>query len=148
MISQYERDDIIWKQKRIGVRGVGARRSRLINYRQCIVCTGYGIYFGFVAAFVWLNVMCVDIWWTFGWVLSSNSINIAANILKLFSLILLIKDTLTTLHYVKYFMQKKYCATYPSLPSESDMTSKPSRNETVPFLTTGNRISNIASGDG
>ncbi|XP_039764754.1 probable G-protein coupled receptor Mth-like 3 isoform X2 [Pararge aegeria] len=32
------------------------------------VCTlfGYGIYFGFVAAFAWLNVMCFDIWWTFG----------------------------------------------------------------------------------
>ncbi|KAJ2953558.1 hypothetical protein O0L34_g1159 [Tuta absoluta] len=27
---------------------------------------GYGIYFGFVAAFFWLNVMCFDIWWTFG----------------------------------------------------------------------------------
>ncbi|CAK1603263.1 unnamed protein product [Parnassius mnemosyne] len=27
---------------------------------------GYGIYFGFVAAFAWLNVMCFDIWWTFG----------------------------------------------------------------------------------
>ncbi|KAL4704062.1 hypothetical protein ACJJTC_001984 [Scirpophaga incertulas] len=27
---------------------------------------GYGIYFGFVAAFAWLNVMCLDIWWTFG----------------------------------------------------------------------------------
>ncbi|KAJ0181769.1 hypothetical protein K1T71_002491 [Dendrolimus kikuchii] len=33
-----------------------------------VFCTmlGYGIYFGFVAAFVWLNVMCLDIWWTFG----------------------------------------------------------------------------------
>ncbi|XP_059048897.1 G-protein coupled receptor Mth2-like isoform X2 [Achroia grisella] len=33
-----------------------------------LICTllGYGIYFGFVAAFAWLNVMCVDIWWTFG----------------------------------------------------------------------------------
>ncbi|OWR44933.1 G-protein coupled receptor Mth2 [Danaus plexippus plexippus] len=32
------------------------------------ICTmlGYGIYFGFVAAFAWLNVMCFDIWWTFG----------------------------------------------------------------------------------
>lgn len=32
------------------------------------LCTllGYGIYFGFVAAFAWLNVMCLDIWWTFG----------------------------------------------------------------------------------
>ncbi|XP_075992177.1 putative G-protein coupled receptor Mth-like 3 isoform X2 [Anticarsia gemmatalis] len=32
------------------------------------VCTllGYGIYFGFVSAFFWLNVMCFDIWWTFG----------------------------------------------------------------------------------
>ncbi|CAH0603223.1 unnamed protein product [Chrysodeixis includens] len=32
------------------------------------MCTllGYGIYFGFVAAFAWLNVMCFDIWWTFG----------------------------------------------------------------------------------
>ncbi|KAM3959026.1 uncharacterized protein ACR2FA_006865 [Aphomia sociella] len=32
------------------------------------VCTllGYLIYFGFVAAFAWLNVMCIDIWWTFG----------------------------------------------------------------------------------
>ncbi|XP_013200504.1 G-protein coupled receptor Mth2 [Amyelois transitella] len=31
-------------------------------------CTllAYGIYFGFVAAFAWLNVMCFDIWWTFG----------------------------------------------------------------------------------
>ncbi|XP_014358498.2 G-protein coupled receptor Mth2 isoform X1 [Papilio machaon] len=27
---------------------------------------GYGIYFGFMAAFGWLNVMCFDIWWTFG----------------------------------------------------------------------------------
>ncbi|CAH2104763.1 unnamed protein product [Euphydryas editha] len=33
-----------------------------------LICTllGYGIYFGFVAAFSWLNVMCFDIWWTFG----------------------------------------------------------------------------------
>ncbi|XP_030021394.1 probable G-protein coupled receptor Mth-like 3 isoform X2 [Manduca sexta] len=33
-----------------------------------VTCTllGYGIYFGFVAAFAWLNVMCFDIWWTFG----------------------------------------------------------------------------------
>ncbi|CAH0726639.1 unnamed protein product, partial [Brenthis ino] len=32
------------------------------------ICTflGYAIYFGFVAAFAWLNVMCFDIWWTFG----------------------------------------------------------------------------------
>ncbi|CAK1549824.1 unnamed protein product [Leptosia nina] len=32
------------------------------------ICTllGYGIYFGFVGAFAWLNVMCFDIWWTFG----------------------------------------------------------------------------------
>ncbi|XP_053615799.1 G-protein coupled receptor Mth2-like isoform X2 [Plodia interpunctella] len=33
-----------------------------------VTCTllAYGIYFGFVAAFAWLNVMCFDIWWTFG----------------------------------------------------------------------------------
>ncbi|CAH0404745.1 unnamed protein product [Chilo suppressalis] len=35
------------------------------------VALGYGIYFGFVAAFTWLNVMCLDIWWTFGKVNSS-----------------------------------------------------------------------------
>ncbi|CAG9784495.1 unnamed protein product [Diatraea saccharalis] len=35
------------------------------NENLC-VALGYGIYFGFVAAFAWLNVMCLDIWWTFG----------------------------------------------------------------------------------
>ncbi|XP_061707897.1 probable G-protein coupled receptor Mth-like 3 isoform X2 [Cydia pomonella] len=30
------------------------------------VLFGYMIYFGFVSAFAWLNVMCLDIWWTFG----------------------------------------------------------------------------------
>ncbi|CAH4003471.1 unnamed protein product [Pieris brassicae] len=33
---------------------------------QTCTMLGYGIYFGFVAAFAWLNVMCFDIWWTFG----------------------------------------------------------------------------------
>jgi hypothetical protein len=27
---------------------------------------GYFIYFTFLTAFTWLNVMCFDIWWTFG----------------------------------------------------------------------------------
>ncbi|XP_034825174.1 probable G-protein coupled receptor Mth-like 3 isoform X1 [Maniola hyperantus] len=34
--------------------------------KQLCTLFGYGIYFGFVAAFAWLNVMCFDIWWTFG----------------------------------------------------------------------------------
>ncbi|XP_063529721.1 probable G-protein coupled receptor Mth-like 3 isoform X1 [Cydia strobilella] len=36
-----------------------------VENHLCVVF-GYMIYFGFVAAFAWLNVMCVDIWWTFG----------------------------------------------------------------------------------
>ncbi|KAI8427739.1 hypothetical protein MSG28_002168 [Choristoneura fumiferana] len=36
-----------------------------IEPNYCVLF-GYSIYFGFVAAFAWLNVMCLDIWWTFG----------------------------------------------------------------------------------
>ncbi|XP_021189219.2 probable G-protein coupled receptor Mth-like 3 [Helicoverpa armigera] len=39
--------------------------SRVPDDTACTLL-GYGIYFGFVAAFAWLNVMCFDIWWTFG----------------------------------------------------------------------------------
>uniref|UniRef100_A0A1E1WU03 G-protein coupled receptors family 2 profile 2 domain-containing protein n=2 Tax=Pectinophora gossypiella TaxID=13191 RepID=A0A1E1WU03_PECGO len=39
---------------------------------------GYGIYFGFVAAFFWLNVMCFDIWWTFGSVRTVQSMRKAS----------------------------------------------------------------------
>ncbi|CAG9099609.1 unnamed protein product [Plutella xylostella] len=44
---------------------VSVQRARIEN---TVVCTmlGYGMYFGFVSAFAWLNVMCLDIWWTFG----------------------------------------------------------------------------------
>ncbi|XP_072936445.1 probable G-protein coupled receptor Mth-like 3 [Epargyreus clarus] len=35
------------------------------NVLECTVL-GYAIFFGFTAAFAWLNVMCFDIWWTFG----------------------------------------------------------------------------------
>ncbi|XP_026487725.1 probable G-protein coupled receptor Mth-like 3 isoform X1 [Vanessa tameamea] len=41
------------------------QHSAVTDYRLCTTL-GYGIYFGFVAAFAWLNVMCFDIWWTFG----------------------------------------------------------------------------------
>ncbi|XP_050675575.1 probable G-protein coupled receptor Mth-like 3 isoform X2 [Leptidea sinapis] len=41
------------------------QHSAVLNGLLCTVL-GYGIYFGFVAAFAWLNVMCFDIWWTFG----------------------------------------------------------------------------------
>ncbi|XP_068621227.1 probable G-protein coupled receptor Mth-like 3 isoform X2 [Battus philenor] len=39
--------------------------SQVVDNLACKLL-GYGIYFGFVAAFAWLNVMCFDIWWTFG----------------------------------------------------------------------------------
>ncbi|XP_022821174.1 G-protein coupled receptor Mth-like isoform X2 [Spodoptera litura] len=42
-----------------------AQHSRVADNTTCTLI-GYGIYFGFVAAFAWLNVMCFDIWWTFG----------------------------------------------------------------------------------
>ncbi|KAF9414713.1 hypothetical protein HW555_007491 [Spodoptera exigua] len=42
-----------------------AQYSRVADNTACTLI-GYGIYFGFVAAFAWLNVMCFDIWWTFG----------------------------------------------------------------------------------
>ncbi|XP_052756838.1 uncharacterized protein LOC113523273 [Galleria mellonella] len=43
-------------------------RVQYNHVENTLLCTllGYGIYFGFVAAFAWLNVMCFDIWWTFG----------------------------------------------------------------------------------
>ncbi|CAG4968098.1 unnamed protein product [Colias eurytheme] len=41
------------------------QHSAVANFHLCTFL-GYGIYFGFVAAFAWLNVMCFDIWWTFG----------------------------------------------------------------------------------
>ncbi|XP_045459307.1 probable G-protein coupled receptor Mth-like 3 [Melitaea cinxia] len=41
------------------------QHSAVEDYRLCTLL-GYGIYFGFVAAFSWLNVMCFDIWYTFG----------------------------------------------------------------------------------
>ncbi|XP_023955200.2 probable G-protein coupled receptor Mth-like 3 isoform X2 [Bicyclus anynana] len=41
------------------------QHSHIKDKRICIMF-GYSIYFGFVAAFAWLNVMCFDIWWTFG----------------------------------------------------------------------------------
>ncbi|XP_026325488.1 probable G-protein coupled receptor Mth-like 3 isoform X2 [Hyposmocoma kahamanoa] len=43
-------------------------RVQFIDVKDDTLCIflGYGIYFGFVGAFVWLNVMCFDIWWTFG----------------------------------------------------------------------------------
>ncbi|KAJ8726274.1 hypothetical protein PYW07_000972 [Mythimna separata] len=42
-----------------------AQYDRVLDDTVCTLL-GYGIYFGFVAAFAWLNVMCFDIWWTFG----------------------------------------------------------------------------------
>ncbi|XP_063838823.1 probable G-protein coupled receptor Mth-like 3 isoform X2 [Ostrinia nubilalis] len=43
-----------------------------VSNRTLCTVLGYGIYFGFVSAFAWLNVMCADIWWTFGSVRTVN----------------------------------------------------------------------------
>ncbi|KAK9296344.1 hypothetical protein QLX08_009666 [Tetragonisca angustula] len=39
-----------------------------LNYLTFIFCStiAFIIYFSFLASFFWLNVMCFDIWWTFG----------------------------------------------------------------------------------
>ncbi|XP_043522794.1 probable G-protein coupled receptor Mth-like 3 isoform X2 [Frieseomelitta varia] len=39
-----------------------------LNYLKFIFCStiAFIIYFSFLASFFWLNVMCFDIWWTFG----------------------------------------------------------------------------------
>ncbi|KAF7995144.1 hypothetical protein HCN44_004616 [Aphidius gifuensis] len=41
--------------------------GRLVYFGSPL-CTGiaFSIYFSFLASFFWLNVMCFDIWWTFG----------------------------------------------------------------------------------
>lgn len=37
--------------------------------------SAYTMLFSFLSAFSWLNVMCFDIWWTFGWVrIESNGV--------------------------------------------------------------------------
>ncbi|XP_074105856.1 G-protein coupled receptor Mth2 isoform X1 [Cotesia typhae] len=41
--------------------------GRLIYHRHfCCVIIAFVIHFSFLASFFWLNVMCFDIWWTFG----------------------------------------------------------------------------------
>lgn len=44
------------------------RKEELMCLRSSLYVPGYGIQFFFLAAFSWLNVICFDIWWTFGWV--------------------------------------------------------------------------------
>ncbi|XP_058800349.1 probable G-protein coupled receptor Mth-like 3 isoform X2 [Phymastichus coffea] len=39
--------------------------SSFLEYPACIVIA-YIVHFSFLASFFWLNVMCFDIWWTFG----------------------------------------------------------------------------------
>lgn len=60
-----------------------AQYTRVADNTTCTLI-GYGIYFGFVAAFAWLNVMCFDIWWTFGSVRSVQPMRKASTELRRF----------------------------------------------------------------
>ncbi|XP_035446318.2 probable G-protein coupled receptor Mth-like 4 isoform X6 [Spodoptera frugiperda] len=89
------------------------------------VCTliGYGMYFGFMAAFAWLNVMCFDIWWKFGSLISVQPVRKASSELRrflwyslyawgitiLFTVVMLILDKYPVSDYLDANMGKDYC---------------------------------------
>ncbi|XP_050550540.1 probable G-protein coupled receptor Mth-like 4 isoform X1 [Spodoptera frugiperda] len=100
------------------------------------VCTliGYGIYFGFMAAFAWLNVMCFDIWWKFGSLCSVQPVRktssevrrflwyslYAWGITILFTVVMFILDKYPVSDYLDANMGKGYCWFGSSPNSQQD----------------------------
>uniref|UniRef100_A0A2H1WQZ3 SFRICE_031316 n=1 Tax=Spodoptera frugiperda TaxID=7108 RepID=A0A2H1WQZ3_SPOFR len=74
------------------------------------VCTliGYGIYFGFMAAFAWLNVMCFDIWWKFGSLCSVQPVRKTSSEVRRFLWYSLYAWGITILFTVVMFILDKY----------------------------------------
>ncbi|KAL7044183.1 hypothetical protein ACKWTF_001819 [Chironomus riparius] len=51
----------------------GVQFSTTVKYENCVLIA-FIIYFGLLSAFSWLNIMCLDIYWTFGSVRASQGI--------------------------------------------------------------------------